>query len=91
MRRNWHLGHPHKEMLVTSDFRDWEMALKWGARRPRRYLLFNLMLDTLIFYPEAQLRSRTLRAHLPASYDRGNRTLESCFRSLAKNMGGPRG
>ena len=43
-------------------FGDRKMALNWGASRSRRHLLFKLMLEMLIFYPEAQIRSWILWA-----------------------------
>ena len=38
------------------------MALNWGSHRPRRYVLFRLMLEILRFHPEAQIRSWILWA-----------------------------
>ena len=43
-------------------FRDRRTALNWGARRPRHCLVARLMLGSLKSYPEAQIRSRVLRA-----------------------------
>ena len=40
----------------------WKIALSRGAHRPRRYLLFKLMPQRQRSYPEAQTRSRILRA-----------------------------
>ena len=40
--------------------RDRKMGLNWGAHRPRRYLLLQLMLQIFIYHPEARIRSRIL-------------------------------
>ena len=50
------------------------MALDRGAHRPRRCLLFELMLETLGFHPEAQTRSR-----IPWAIFRPLKPAISCF------------